>query len=100
MYIDSRRKMFFNGEYGGRLALDYLPPETAERWWAEAAALECSSCNVEECAFRFKEERLPEDAGGNCQCIRWAEKFTPLAWRNPDGRVIVMPQEILDAIRA
>lgn len=31
--------------------------------------------------------------------LRWAKAYAPLAWRNPDGRTIILPQEIIDAIR-
>ena len=94
------REQFFTGDHHGRVGLDYMPPEIAARWRAEADALNCNSCYMTDCKFRNKHERLPDDAGGEGQCLRWAQKFTPLAWRNLDGRVIVMPQEVLDAIRA
>lgn len=98
--IDRTKAMFFNGEYQGKIALDYMPPEKAQRWKAEAAALNCATCNDENCPVRFNGDRLPADAGGKSQCLRWAQEFTPLAWRNPDGYVIIMPQEVFDTIRA
>ena len=93
------REQLFTGDYHGNLALSHMPPEVADCWRDEAAALKCSTCFQENCKFRDKHERLPDDAGGEGQCLRWAQEFTPLAWRNVDGRVIVMPQEVLDTIR-
>ena len=93
------RKGYFNGECGASAVVDYLPKEITERWREEARLLECRTCLDRECQFRYKDARLPEDAGGQGQCLRWAKEFTPLAWRNADGRVIIIPQEAVDRLR-
>lgn len=94
------REMFLKGIPGSAYHLDFLSAETVARLRAEREALNCSYCDDEACAFRFKQDRLPEDVGGKSQCLRWAQEFTPLAWRNQDGRVIIMPQEIIDKLKS
>lgn len=94
------REMFLKGIPGAAYHLDYASPEVAARLRSEAKLLDCSRCDDEACTFRFKNDRLPEDAGGKSQCLRWAQEFTPLAWRNPDGRIIIMPQEVIDRLKA
>ena len=97
--MDSR-EMLLKGISGSWHAAHSVPAEIFNHWKAEAKLLDCSRCDDEVCAFRFKQDRFPEDAGGHSQCLCWAQEFTPLAWRNPDGRVIVMPQEVIDRLKA
>lgn len=94
------REMYLKRVPGATYCTDFLPPEPAAQYRAEQELLDCSNCDDEKCAFRFKNERFPEDAGGKGQCLRWAQKFTLLAWRNQDGRVIIMSQEVLDKLKA
>lgn len=94
------RELFLKSIPGAAYALDYSPPEIAARLRREKRLLDCSDCPDGACAFRFSQDRLPEDAGGKGRCLRWAQEFTPLAWRNQDGRIIIMPQEVIDRLKA
>ena len=94
------REMYLKSVPGSAYSMDFLSPEMAARYRTEKQLLNCSDCDDEACAFRFKQDRFPEDVGGKGQCLRWAQEFTPLAWRNQDGRVIIMPQEIIDKLKA
>ena len=89
-----------DGGYVSRMALSTLPADLRQAYTAEVQAVNCNSCDDAECRFRHDRKRLPADAGGESQCLRWAKAFAPLAWRNPDGCTIILPQEIIDAIRA
>lgn len=93
------REMFLKGIPGSAYHLDHVSSEVATRLRTEAKLLDCSCCDDDACTFRFKQDRFPQDAGGKGQCLRWAREFTPLAWRNQDGRVIVMPQDIIDKLK-
>jgi len=94
------REMLLKMIPGSSYATYGLPTEVSDRWKAERRMLDCSQCDDEACEFRFKQDRFPEDAGGKGQCLRWAQEFTPLAWKNQDGRVIIMPQEVIDRLKA
>ena len=94
------REMFLKGIPGSSYATCGIPAEVSDRWYAEQRLLNCSQCDDEACVARFKQDRFPEDVGGKGQCLRWAQEFTPLAWRNQDGRVIIMPQEVIDRLKA
>ena len=88
-----------DGGYVSRMALSTLPVDLRQAYAAEVKAVNCNTCDDAECRFRYDRKRLPADAGGESQCLRWAKAYAPLAWRNPDGRTIILPQEIIDAIR-
>lgn len=93
------REMFLKSVPGAAYILEYSAPEIAARLKTEKRLLDCSDCLDELCAFRFSQDRLPADAGGKGQCLRWAQEFTPLAWRNQEGRVIIVPQEAIDRLK-
>lgn len=97
---DRTRELLFTGDKRALCALDYLGKARAERTRRELAAVDCTTCGDDSdmCPWRFKVERLPSDAGGQSQCLRWAREFGGISWRNPDGHVIIMPQEAVEAL--
>lgn len=94
-----RGKIFrhmFGGSYGA------LSDSERKRTEKEVELTRCITCMDKQCPYRDKDERFPPDAEGKGQCLRWAEwayQDNPYFWRNLNGDIIVIPLEIVEAIR-
>ena len=76
----------------GKNYISHLP-----EWTKERELIACETC-FEDCKFRNRKERLPSDAGGECQCLRYAKEMCGYAFKNSDGRVVIIPPEIIRQI--
>ena len=97
MRIDEQKKKFFlSGMYSFQIS---SPPAA---WKQQKEACDCYSqvkpCYDSECPYRGRNERFPADVGGEGQCLRLAQLLSPFAFRNVDGRVVAIPQSIIDQI--
>ena len=97
MLRTTTKRMFLDGEYGAIVSAEHTGQD--KQWRREREAINCTTCHDELCKFRNKDERYPVDAGGESQCLRWAQEFGGICWRNPDGTVILVPDKIVEAIR-
>ena len=97
MVNESRRKVFFK-DHLWNIALSNMDKRTKEKTEKELELVDCSTCYDAECVYRKKGERFPPDAGGKGQCFRWAQDQYPFCWRNVSGDIIIIPQEIIDAL--
>ena len=84
----SAKELYFAGE----------PVPSEEEWYTERKLIDCSDC-LYDCPQKNRPERLPADAGGKGQCLRHAQYLSDFAFRNVDGSVIILPDEIIQAIR-
>lgn len=94
------REMLFSDSWQSGVALSNLPPQVAEATRREISAVQCSTCLDSECKHRGRTDRLPIDAGGKSQCLRWAKLVSRYSFRNGDGTVIIIPDEVIAAIKA
>ena len=100
--LDEWRVKIFNNAPDARISLNRLDEPTRKKTRMELELVDCSTCYDHDCVYRDSKERLPQDAGGRGQCLRWAEwaySDNPFFWRNPGGDIIVIPPEIIEAIR-
>lgn len=95
----NEKARYFERDAAGYLLPHKLPKEQAEAWRHEYNLCNCNSCQDEGCKVRQSSARFPVDAGGQDQCLRLMKEKTPYVWRNADGRVIVIPDEVVKAIR-
>lgn len=97
MYIDERKKKFFLSGM-----TNFMFSSVPDTWQQEKSACDCYStvnpCYDSECTFRGRHERYPADIGGEGQCLRLAQLQSPFAFRNVDGRVVVIPDSIINRI--
>ena len=77
---------------GGEL---FLSDPRAEEWREEYQRCNCKTCYDENCKARFRGIRFPVDVGGQGQCIRNESAKNRFAFRNVDGTVIVIPEDII-----
>ena len=89
----------FSGSWESGEALRHMTEEERikVRGWLDA--VDCRTCNDTDCKHRFKQSRIPEIAGGQSQCLRLASLLSSYSWRNSDGTVIIIPPEIVEAIK-
>ena len=94
MYVNEQKKHFF--DEGGQPWMNPSPS-----WKQQYDLCNCRTClEQNDCSFSGKKERFPLDAGGKGQCLRLAQAESDFAFRNVDGRVIVLPEEIVNKIIA
>lgn len=75
------------------------PAEAVSEWRKEYDLCDCSTCYDRECQHRNKDARFPLDAGGQAQCLRLMQSKSRYTWRNGNGEVITVPDEVVNAIR-
>ncbi len=69
------------------------------KWNKEIELIDCDTCGEQrDCPAYMKESRYPVDAGGAGQCLRLEEFRSPYAFRNGNGDVVVIPDEVVDRI--
>ena len=93
MWVSEDKKRYF--EQGGQAWLKH----NAE-WKREFELCNCQTCYDMECKARNKKTRFPEDAGGECQCLPLAQDKSKFAFRNVDGAVVILPENIVSNILA
>ena len=87
----SAKELFFSGEPS-----DGIMPE----WRKEKDLVNCQDCGYHyDCFHKNSTERFPADAGGKGQCLRLAQYLSPYSFQNVDGQIIVIPEDVVDAIR-
>ena len=74
------------------------PAEVISKWRKEYELCDCATCYDDQCQYRFKVERFPLDAGGQDQCLRLMQSKSRYTWRNGNGEVITIPDEVVSAI--
>jgi len=72
--------------------------KVVDEWREEYALCDCATCYDDKCMYRRKVERFPLDAGGQNQCLRLMQSKSRYAWRNGNGDVITIPEEVVSAI--
>ena len=89
------KEQYMNGIY---FAVTGQKNETVRAWKKEKDLTNCQTCDDSSCPARSDPERFNTDAGGKLQCLRLAKYLHPFAFRNCDGRVVVIPKSIVKAI--
>ena len=93
MWVSEEKRRYF--EQGGSPWLNPTP-----EWKRQFQLCDCLTCFDRDCKARDKSSRFPCDSGGDGQCLRLAQAESDFAFRNVDGRVIVLPEEIVNKIIA
>ena len=98
--IDEEKSRLFREGFPGWLCTKPYHKD----WRKEYEVCNCQSvsnpCYDRSCIYRGKLTRFPADAGGENGCLRLAQSQSKYAFRNCDGRTIILPQEIIDEIRS
>ncbi len=97
--LSEKAKFFYGGGEKWRIPPN-LPKEKAAEWVRQQELCSCVDCHDQECHFRNNNACFPKDAGGQDQCLRLMKTESRFVWRNGDGRIITIPPEIIEALRA
>ena len=93
-WYNPNKQAYLKGEY----YLCNATPETKEEYSIEKDLINCDTCGLRDCGYRNSEDRFPIDAGGKGQCIRLEEYKSDYAFRNDNGLIIVIPDEVIERI--
>ena len=96
---DGMGKMAYFASGGEAWKAGLTDKSEVQQWRKEYSLCDCLRCYDRECTCREKNIRFPASAGGRDQCLRYARTLIKYAFRNPDGTVIIIPDEIIEAIR-
>lgn len=91
---------YFDSNCSAYRAPHDTPHEVLMEWKREWDLCNCRDCYDWDCKSRNSgPDRFPLDAGGKNQCLRLMKDKTDYVFRNGDGTVITIPDEIVKLIR-
>lgn len=90
---------YFDSDCSSYRAPSDTPHEVLMEWKREWNLCNCRDCYDRDCRFRNSQDRFPVDADGKNQCLRLMKDKTDYVFRNGNGTVITIPDEIVKLIR-